>query len=187
SAFLVQPRRILGATSRSAIHYSNRKALRKVIDCSRLCARFRGNTRVGGYYSDPLSSWIPTGERQESANSLPRQPVWLPSVPLFSKWQNSTCDCLDVLHWQANANIGQHSGLEHPTVFHLYLARIVLLAPCESLSGLPSTGRVPMTSIEQQMRGMRSRSSVHQYKARLAVVHAAVLFWHVRHHSVDVF
>ncbi|RAL58440.1 hypothetical protein DID88_005145 [Monilinia fructigena] len=41
----------------------------------------------------------------------------------------SACDCLDILHWHANSVIGAASGMEHPTVLHLHLARVVLLTP----------------------------------------------------------
>jgi hypothetical protein len=143
---------------------------------------------VSRYYSNPLSSWEPSGERQESTMS---GPVWLPSVPAFSKWQNSTCDALDILHWQANATIGQHSGFEHPTVLHLHFARVVLLAPCEHIVTLAKhcTGAYGMDQVtaDTAAHQVQRWAVQHQFKARLAAIHAGVLFWHVRHHSADAF
>ncbi|KAK4569946.1 hypothetical protein LTR86_002916 [Recurvomyces mirabilis] len=147
---------------------------------------------VERYLSNPLSSWEPTATRQASADILPKEPIWLPAVPMYAKWQNSTCDALDVLHWQANATIMQASGLEHPTVLHLHFARVVLLAPCEhivrfarTLAHLnePALG----TSADGDQRLVRRWAVQHQYKARLAAVHAGVVLWHVRRYSADAF
>lgn len=91
---------------------------------------------VSRYLEDPLSHWTPTAYRQISADLLPKTPVWLPAIPAYVKWQNSACDALDVLHWQANATIGLASGLEHPTVLHLHIARVVLLTPYDKIVSL---------------------------------------------------
>ena len=147
--------------------------------------------QVGRYYSDPLSTWEPTARREASSEVLPRQPVWLPSVPAFAKWQNSTCDVLDILHWQANATIGQASGFEHPTVFHLHFARVMLLAPCDhivTLAKFRASGyNIDRIIADQAAQQVQRWAVQHQYKARLAAVHAGVLFWHVRRYSVDGF
>jgi hypothetical protein len=154
-----------------------------------LCHRLR---EVERYFSSPLSSWEPTATRQASADILPKEPIWLPAVSVYAKWQNSTCDALDVLHWQANATIGSASGLEHPTVLHLHLARIILLAPCGSIVRLARTlvqgreaGQVDSTRGDQKL--VKRWAVQHQYKARLAVIHAGVLLWHVRRYSTDAF
>ncbi|KAL1600846.1 hypothetical protein SLS60_007234 [Paraconiothyrium brasiliense] len=143
---------------------------------------------VSRYYSNPLSSWEPTG-KQEEYNVC--DPVWLPSVPAFSKWQNSTCDALDILHWQANATIGQQSGYEHPTVLHLHFARVALLVPCEQLLTMAKyrTGLygIDQAGAEEATQQIQRWAVQHQFKARLAAIHAGVLFWHVRHHSADAF
>ncbi|KAL6705702.1 hypothetical protein ACN47E_006491 [Coniothyrium glycines] len=52
-------------------------------------------------------------------------------IPAISRWPNPTRDALDILHWQANATIAQHSGFEHTTVLQLDSARVVLLAPSQ--------------------------------------------------------
>lgn len=143
---------------------------------------------VSRYHSNQLFSWEPTDERQEVTS---HDPIWLPSIPAFSKWQNSTCDALDILHWQANATIGQQSGFEHPTVLHLHFARVVLLAPCEHILTMAkhSTGNygIDEAAAEVATQQVRRWAVQHQFKARLAAVHAGVLFWHVRHHSADAF
>lgn len=147
---------------------------------------------VERYFSDPLSAWDPTATRQSSSEVLPPSPMWLPSVPTFVKWQNSACDALDVLHWQANATIGQACGLEHPTVMHLHFARIVLLAPYEQILRLARsiTDLTPQqddAKASSDMRSVQRWAVQHQYKARLSIIHAGVVFWHVRRHSVDGF
>lgn len=146
---------------------------------------------VEKYLSNPLSHWEPTANRQASSDVLPTTPIWLPSIPTFTKWQNSACDCLDVLHWQANATIGQASGLEHPTVLHLHLARIVLLAPHAEITNLAKAMTSSANRNSDEMltnkRLIQRWAIQHQYKARLAIIHAGVVFWHVRRYSVDGF
>lgn len=47
----------------------------------------------------------------------------------LSKWRNSACDCLDLLHWSANSKAALLSGLESHTILHLHLSRLILLTP----------------------------------------------------------
>ena len=156
---------------------------------------------VEAYYNNPLSHWDPVAQRQDSADVLPSGAIWLPAISAFTKWQNSACDALDVLHWQANATIGQSSGLEHPTVLHLHVARIVLLAPyLDIVAHVESMTDIHLSEAPGEMRGMRTfnhstaaalsirRWAInHQYKARLAAIHAGVAFWHVRRYSTDAY
>lgn len=145
---------------------------------------------VSDFYASPLASWNPVAERQPRAN-LPEDPVWLPAVPGFAKWQNSTCDALDVLHWQANAAIEQAVGFEPSTVLHLHFARVVLLAPLEQIARLArhesGLERLSPDACGGEERLIRLWTTKHQYKARLAAIHAGVMFWHVRRHSKDAF
>nr|POF14040.1 hypothetical protein CFP56_03064 [Quercus suber] len=142
---------------------------------------------VERYYSDPLSSWEPIAKRQASSDILSRSPIWLPAIPAFTKWQNSTCDALDILHWQANATIARASGLEHPTVLHLHVARLVLLAPLTSLIHF-AQAQAAGSAVQASDREIIRRWAIHhQYKARLSIVHAGVVFWHVRRYSVNGF
>ncbi|KAI5367205.1 hypothetical protein Slin14017_G022410 [Septoria linicola] len=145
---------------------------------------------VSRYLENPLSQWIPTASRQPSTELLPTAPVWLPSMPAFVKWQNSACDAIDVLHWQANATIGQASGLEHPTVLHLHFARTVVLAPYDrmvSLARHTASGTIHTVAAQEDQHIITRWANQHQCKARLAAIHAGVAFWHVRSYTIDAF
>lgn len=162
---------------------------------------FQRSWDVERYFADPLTQWEPNVQRQVSDKVLPSEPVWLPSIPSYAAWQNSACDALDILHWQANASIGKASGMEHPTVLHLHMARVVLLVPHEALvrlahalSGVKLDGpfRQNASISGNPMEGpdatlLRKWAVNHQYKARLAAIHAGVVFWHVRRYSADAF
>jgi hypothetical protein len=50
-----------------------------------------------------------------------------------SNWRNAALDCVDTLHWAANATIASLLGAEHPTVLHLHFSRVVLLVPRDML------------------------------------------------------
>ena len=51
----------------------------------------------------------------------------------ISSWRNAALDCIDVLHWDANGTIAKLKGAEHPTVLHLHLSRVILLAPHQEI------------------------------------------------------
>ena len=153
---------------------------------------FHRTWEVERYLGNPMSQWEPTAKKQSSVQILASTPVWVPSIPIYTKWQNSVCDCLDILHWQANATIGQASGFEHPTVAQLHLARVVLLSPLNSIVDLAKA----MTDVESTMakddatmhrRTIQRWAIQGQYKARLAAIHAGVVFWHIQRYSVDGF
>lgn len=150
---------------------------------------FRRTWEVEAYVSQPLSQWEPTAQKQSSSELLPQSTVWPPSIPLFTRWRNSACDCLDILHWSANAAIGSASGIEHPTVMHLHLARVVLLTPYPSIVALART--LGSTQAPGHVSGHRDKilkwTTRDQYKARLAMIHAGVLFWHIRRYSANGF
>jgi hypothetical protein len=146
---------------------------------------------VERYYGDPLSHWEPTASRQLTASNLPKSPIWLPSIPAYVKWQNTSCDALDVLQWQANATITQAGGWEHPTVLHLHMARIVLLTPHEEIVKLAraiASGKSPNSEGCVATKQLIQRWAVQQqYKARLAVIHAGATLWHVRRYAINAF
>ncbi|KAL9622911.1 MAG: hypothetical protein Q9160_002837 [Pyrenula sp. 1 TL-2023] len=150
---------------------------------------FRRTWEVEAYVSQPLSQWEPTAQKQSSSELLPQSTVWPPSIPLFTRWRNSACDCLDILHWSANAAIGSASGIEHPTVMHLHLARVVLLTPYSSIVALAKA--IGSTQAPSHISGHRDKilkwTTRDQYKARLAMIHAGVLFWHIRRYSANGF
>ncbi|USW49014.1 hypothetical protein Slin15195_G023330 [Septoria linicola] len=143
---------------------------------------------VSRYLENPLSQWIPTASRQPSTELLPTAPVWLPSMPAFVKWQNSACDAIDVLHWQANATIGQASGLEHPTVLQLHFARTVVLATYDRMVSLvrhTASGTIHTVAAQEDQHIITRWANQHQCKARFAAIHAGVAFWHVRSYTID--
>lgn len=146
-----------------------------------------------------LSSLEPSTQKQASSDIQPKLPVWPPSVPLFNRWRNSACDCLDILHWSANSTIGLASGMEHPTVLHLHLARIILLAPMDDIilfshylirsskDSVRLLRPVSSAEAEEHRRVIQRWALQDQYKARLAAIHAGTVFWHVRLYAVNGF
>jgi len=159
-------------------------------------ALFRRTWEVESYFKQPLTLWKPTAEKQDISTVSSSTPIWLPGIPTYAKWRNSACDCLDILHWHANSVIGAASGMEHPTVLHLHLARIILLTPYQKIMHLAMLlTSDPTTTSKSQHKQLISKTKQHikrwvledQHKARLAMIHAGVLFWHVRHYSTDAF
>ena len=117
--------------------------------------------------------------------------AWAPAIPLFAKWRNAACDALDVLHWQASAMIGINSGLEHPTVLFLHLSRVILLSPFESIRemalALSSQKILTKQQISATSQEIARWAQEDCFKARLAIIHAGSVLWHVRRHSLDSF
>ena len=147
---------------------------------------------VGDYFRRPLSFWNPTAKKESRELAIPTGSVWLPGIPSYSKWRNSACDCLDILHWTANSTIAKAAGLEHPILLHLHSARIILLAPFREIRSLAtslSTDKVQWSRRYQTVEWQYIwRWTKHdQYKARLSVIHAGVTLWHVRRYSTNAF
>ncbi|KAF2479830.1 hypothetical protein BDY17DRAFT_302753 [Neohortaea acidophila] len=150
---------------------------------------------VERYYSGTLSHWEPSSARQSGAPPFAKVSPWLPAVAAFKTWQNSSCDALDVLHWQANSTIGQMRGLEHPTVLHLHFARVVLLCPTHDIIALArhltstntSHTAISRDEVNKATNLVRRWAVHHQPKARLAAIHAGTTFWHIRRHGTDAF
>lgn len=147
---------------------------------------------VGDYFRRPLSFWNPTAKKQPRDTAIPVGSVWLPGIPSYSKWRNSACDCLDILHWTANSTVAKAAGLEHPTILHLHVARLILLAPfreIRSLATLLATEILPWRKHNQAIEWQYIwRWIKHdQYKARLSIIHAGVALLHVRRYSVNAF
>lgn len=155
-------------------------------------ALFRRTWEVEAYFKQPLTLWSPVAEKQDIKSTETSSPVWLPGIQTYSRWRNSACDCLDILHWHANSVIGAASGMEHPTVLHLHLARVVLLTPFAQivqLAHLMTEQSEPKSDLEivETRNHVRRWAMEDQHKARLAMIHAGVLFWHVRRYSTDAF
>ncbi|KAJ6055171.1 hypothetical protein N7444_004269 [Penicillium canescens] len=147
---------------------------------------------VGDYFRRPLSFWNPTAKKQSRETAIPTGSVWLPGIPSYSKWRNSACDCLDILHWTANSTIAKAEGLEHATVLHLHSARLFLLAPFREMRTLA------LSLATEKLRWSKRHQSLEwqyiwrwmkhdQYKARLSIIHAGVTLWHVRRYSTNAF
>ncbi|KAB8297286.1 hypothetical protein EYC80_002643 [Monilinia laxa] len=165
---------------------------------------FRRTWEVESYLKQPLTQWTPTAQKQTLQHLSISSSIWLPGLQTYTNWRNSACDCLDILHWHANSVIGAASGMEHPTVMHLHLARVVVLTPFAKIDKFaqylsarsnPTTASSHPREIEGdaekeivEMSTCIKRWAVEdQHKARLAVIHAGALFWHVRRFSVDAF
>lgn len=146
----------------------------------------------------PLLRWTPSAHKGDAESHELRCPTWLPRIPLYNHWRNAACDCLDVLHWIANSDIAR-AGTENSTVVHLHFARIVLLAPYQAIREMAELlVAAPAEEGEQDVGGRAERFREQcrevqrwiaddQFKARLALVHCGVLFWHVRRYSTDAF
>lgn len=158
-------------------------------------AIYRRTKEVTYQHQNQLSSWTPSAKVQ--APITPRrsfEEAWPPALPILSKWRNSACDCLDILHWNANGIIAGAGGWEHPAVFHLHLSRLLLLSPTDHLHLLATMASSKLRGLNvDNMRVTKARSVIlqwairDQYKARLSVIHAGALFWHVQRYSSSGF
>ncbi|KAL9084363.1 MAG: hypothetical protein Q9159_005271 [Coniocarpon cinnabarinum] len=140
-----------------------------------------------------LTNWEPqaTPGTQSPAGDQPNDDFWPPGNSFFAKWRNAACDAVDVLHWQANATVGANQGLEHPTMLFLHLARVILLSPFGSIREM-ALALASQKSLTQQQMSMTSQEIARWaqedcFKARLAIIHAGSILWHVRRHSLDSF
>lgn len=143
-----------------------------------------------------LSSWSPTDSVQLSGpRPASTQMTWPPSSSFFVKWRNAACDSLDVLHCIANSRAAE-SCWEEPTIMYLHLARLILLSPFVHFRTLAQdpllhTRRGSSVNTSHLKGFEHARSQVFQwairdqFKARLSVVHAGALLWHVRRFSTD--
>jgi hypothetical protein len=135
-----------------------------------------------------LSSWIPTATAQHRTFQHSRDAeTWPPATPVLSRWRNSACDGLDILHWRANAKAAGSAGWEHPTILYLHVSRLVLLTPTAQLHTLAVLAGDPagMSNPKYvEARALVLRWAMHDsFKARLSVVHAGAIYWHVRRYS----
>ncbi|KAL2127903.1 hypothetical protein VTI74DRAFT_10002 [Chaetomium olivicolor] len=135
-----------------------------------------------------LSCWIPTATAQHRTfQHNGGAEAWPPATPVLSRWRNSACDCFDILHWRANAKAASSAGWEHPTILYLHLSRLILLAPTAHLHTLAVLAGDPtgMSNPKYvEARALVVRWAIHDsFKARLSVIHAGAVFWHVRRYS----
>lgn len=130
-----------------------------------------------------LISWIPsaTVQAREAYQSASTE-TWPPSSPTLSKWRNSACDCLDILHWRANGKAANAGGLEHPTILYLHLSRLVLLTPVAQIQTL-ATNADNTKGYTEASNCVLKWAINDSFKARLSIIHAGALFWHIRRYS----
>ncbi|KAH7309835.1 hypothetical protein B0I35DRAFT_379449 [Stachybotrys elegans] len=157
-------------------------------------AILRRTKEAFSHYRSALAAWTPNANVQSPPACTFVEESWPPSLSILSRWRNSACDCLDILHWHANSIVSDAAGWEHPTIFHLHLSRLLLLSPTSHLQTLaqaaasPSVGGKP-----DHQRAASARRHIlqwaiqDQYKARLSIIHAGALLWHVRRYSVGNF
>ncbi|RSM05272.1 hypothetical protein CDV31_009670 [Fusarium ambrosium] len=145
-------------------------------------------------YQTRLSNWIPNARIEPRSTLQSVAETWPPALPIMSKWRNSACDCLDILHWNANGTAAKAGGLEHPTILHLHLSRLLLLTPIKHMqyvaafSGVrSSSGIVDKIQYREACGHLRKWAIADQFKARLALVHAGAVLWYVRRYSVNDF
>ncbi|KAJ5152345.1 hypothetical protein N7492_010640 [Penicillium capsulatum] len=147
---------------------------------------------VGEYFHQPLSFWNPTVKKQSRESAIPIGSVWLPGIPYYSKWRNSSCDCLDILHWTVNSSVAKVAGLENPIFLHLHAARLILLSPFREIRCLATslaTGKLRWSKRHDtaEWQYIRRWAKHDQYKARLSIIHAGMVIWHVQRYSADAF
>ncbi|RAL08040.1 FTFMHR domain-containing protein [Aspergillus homomorphus CBS 101889] len=159
-------------------------------------AIYQRTTEIADQSRMRLSSWSPTDSVQiTTSGPASAQAMWPPSSSLFVKWRNAACDSLDVLHCTANSRAAE-SCWEEPTILYLHLARLILLSPFVHFQTLAQDPLLPAQGglsahTSHQERFEHARSQVFQwaiqdqFKARLAVIHAGALLWHVRRFSTD--
>ncbi|PNP51248.1 hypothetical protein THARTR1_08152 [Trichoderma harzianum] len=142
-----------------------------------------------------LANWTPSATIQtREAHQSASTETWPPSSTILSKWRNSACDCLDILHWRANAKAATAGGFEHPTIMHLHLSRLILLTPVAQIQTLATNPRNTNVTNLAVNQGYTDASNHvlkwamnDSFKARLAIIHAGALFWHIRRYSTRSF
>lgn len=128
--------------------------------------------KITTFNSRQLASWTPTSESRSvfpvSASKLLNPGIRKLTVlghsiqysNAISDWRNAALDCVDVLHWAANAKIASLSGAEHPMVLHLHYSRIVLLVPRVALMTIAESVLPLSNDNEASVRRPHSQKAV---------------------------
>lgn len=143
-------------------------------------------------YFEPDSYWL------QHTDSNMASCLYVGAIPEYSKWRNITCDCLDVLHRQALSVSAAAAGDEAHSFLHLHLARLVILAPMRELFSHANVISADFNTLPHELfNGTRISNMApailrtwvlqDRFKARLAVIHAGAMLWHVRRYSCDSF
>lgn len=154
-------------------------------------AIYRKTRETIAWEQTQLNSWIPRASPRPRP-SPPSDDSWLPDTPTTSRWRNSACDYLDILHCAANGKATSLSGSEHHNILLLHLSRLILLTPTKHIQTLATASsarleaRIHETDGHSNARDQILRWVIRdQYKARLCIVHCGALFWHVPCYSCD--
>ncbi|KAM0188864.1 hypothetical protein ACHAPI_010376 [Fusarium lateritium] len=147
------------------------------------------------HHETELSRWTPVAHVEPRTESTSVSESWPPSLQIVSRWRNSACDSFDILHWTANGKAANAGGSEHPTILHLHLSRLYILSPSKYLQKIAGAAVLLRSAdgIHNNVEYSEACSHLHrwanidQYKARLSVVHAGALLWHVRRYSSNGF
>ncbi|PVI04243.1 hypothetical protein DM02DRAFT_519122 [Periconia macrospinosa] len=155
-------------------------------------AIYRNTIQIMAREQIRLNSWTPTAIAQHRSPQVAMQQNLSPITSTMSKWRNSACDCLDVLHWPANSKAAQLSGSEHHTILHLHLARLIILTPTTDIQTFATCSiSAHSNNLQSSRKYVTARHHVLQwilrdrFKARLSIVHCGALYWHVRRYSCD--
>lgn len=128
--------------------------------------------KITTFHSRQLASWTPTSESRSvfpvSSSKLANPEIRKLTVlgqsvqyaGAISDWRNAALDCVDVLHWAANAKIASLSGAEHPMVLHLHYSRIVLLVPRVALMTIAESVLPVSSNNEANIRRNHSQKAV---------------------------
>ncbi|KAF4334152.1 zinc finger zas1 [Fusarium beomiforme] len=155
-----------------------------------LHAVYQEYNTVSTYCKRPLSSWIPQNNPEGCSDET--QLLRLSD----SNWRNAALDCVDTLHWAANATIASLLGAEHPTVLHLHFSRVVLLVPRTAIITLAKYLKAPEHLRKEaacQKEALQAEREISEWaqqdgsKARLAALHCGCFLWHVRRYAKMTF
>ncbi|KAF5557472.1 transcription factor ZMS1 [Fusarium napiforme] len=157
-----------------------------------VCAR----TKEAAYqYGTALSRWTPVAHVEPRKESVSVTETWPPTLEMVTRWRNSACDAFDILHWKANGKAANAGGTEHPTILHLHLSRLYILTPTKHFQRVAASAVIRQNGSKLQNNMEYSEACNHiqrwanidQYKARLSIIHAGALLWHVRRYSSNDF
>lgn len=131
------------------------------------------------YHSRQLASWTPVSESTGIFPVSLSEPLGPGDRKLTvlghsvqhsnatSDWRNAALDCIDVLHWAANAKIASLSGVEHPMVLHLHYSRIVLLVPRVALMTITESALSVSNAKETGIRHNHSQNVIEAAEHRI--------------------
>ncbi|VTT55768.1 unnamed protein product [Fusarium fujikuroi] len=157
-----------------------------------VCAR----TKEAAYqYGTALSRWTPVAHVEPRRESVSVTEPWPPTLEMVTRWRNSACDAFDILHWKANGKAANAGGTEHPTILHLHLSRLYILTPTKHFQKVAASAvlRQNVNELQNNMEyseacnHIQRWANIDQYKARLSIIHAGALLWHVRRYSSNDF